>query len=323
MNYNISIGYFLKEGIFCMAYSVQKLTEEMKFSILAGKEGLHRVIHRPDVIRCGLTLTGFYEGFSPERIQLIGQQESLYLQHMSGAERYERIDQIMQLANETPCFIFCHGTEPHPEWIELGDFYQIPILSTEVSTVRIVGQVLNMLEDVFAPEISKHGVLVEIYGVGVLITGESGVGKSETALELVNRGHRLVADDRVDIKRVGDDLVAKGPKLTEHLLEVRGLGILNMQTMYGAGNVREKEKINLIVHLDPYAPDKPYDRLGIDDNTVEILGVTVPQIVIPVSPGRNNAMIVEAAAKNNRLRRMGYNAALELSEKITQTLNQL
>jgi HPr kinase/phosphorylase len=306
-----------------MSYTVQNLMQTMGFTVLAGETGLKREIFRPDVIRCGLTLTGFFEGFSPERIQLIGQQETLYLNHLPADVRYDRICQIMQQADRTPCFIFCHGIQPHPEWIELGNRFEVPILCTPIPTVRIVGQILHTLEDVFAPETSKHGVLVEIYGVGVLITGESGVGKSETALELVHRGHRLVADDRVDIKRIGDELIAQGPKITEHLLEVRGLGILNMQTMYGAGNVRAKEKINLIVHLDPYAPDKPYDRLGIDEQTVDILGVPVPQIVIPVSPGRNNAMIVEAAAKNNRLRRMGYNAGLELSEKITQALNRL
>ncbi|UOF88893.1 HPr(Ser) kinase/phosphatase [Fodinisporobacter ferrooxydans] len=305
-----------------MTYIVHDLVKDLSFQVAAGENGLTRKIHRADVIRCGLTLTGFFEGFSPERIQLIGNQESLYLQHLSSIERYQRIERMLSYGKETPCYVFCHGVVPDPEWIQLGNEYKLPILTSNAPTVRLVGQILNTLEHVFAPEVSKHGVLVEIYGVGVLITGESGVGKSETALELVHRGHRLVADDRVDIKRIGDELHAEGAKLTEHLLEVRGLGILNMQTMFGAGNVRAREKINLIVHLDPYAPDKPYDRLGIDEHTVDILGVQVPQIIIPVSPGRNIAMIVESAAKNNRLKRMGYNAGLELSKAILQQIHQ-
>ena len=299
-----------------MNYTVSQLIDQLSFTIRAGEKGLQRPIHRPDVISCGLPLTGFFAGFTPDRIQLIGQQEQLYLEHLLPEERQSRIQMVLEKSQDVPCYIFSNQVNPHSDWIELGNQHNIPMLSTEVSTVRIVGKVLNTLEEIFAEEISMHGVLVEIYGVGVLITGESGVGKSETALELVNRGHRLVADDRVDIKRIGDELNAKGPKLTEHLLEVRGLGILNMQTMYGAGNVRAEEKINLIVHLDPWAPEKPYDRLGIDDVLVEILGVKIPKIVIPVSPGRNNAMIVESAAKNSRVRRMGYNAGLELSKLI-------
>jgi HPr kinase/phosphorylase len=268
-----------------------------------------------DCNRPGLQLMGFYEYFNAERVQICGNMEFAYLASVDEETRYKKIEQLF--ATRIPMFIVARGHELYPEMLELAKKYEIPIGRTKESTTAFMASLISFLNVRLAPRITRHGVLIEIYGEGVLIVGESGVGKSETAIELVKRGHRLVADDAVEIRRVSSiSLVGSSPDNIRHYLEIRGIGIINVRRLFGMGAVKVTEKIDMVVELEPWDSTKVYDRMGVDNEFTTILGVSVPSLTIPIKPGRNLAVILEVAAMNNRQKKMGYNAAQELLDNL-------
>ncbi len=270
-----------------------------------------------DVNRPGLQLSGYMEYFGSDRVQIIGKVETTYLESLSSQERLRRLDEFFRTG--FPCLVIARNLEPFPEMFEVSKKYAIPILRTDDITSRFMSGLIRYLNVMLAPRISEHGVLVEVYGEGVLILGESGVGKSETALELVKRGHRLIADDIVEIRRVSDStLLGSAPENIRHFIEIRGIGILDVKNLYGMGSVKIQENINLVIKLELWDKQKVYDRLGLEDQFTDILGITVPSLVIPVRPGRNLAIIVEVAAMNHRQKKMGYNAAKVISERFAK-----
>ena len=279
------------------------------------KDASEILIDENDVTRPGLQLMGFYEYFNPERMQIIGKMEFAYLSTIDEATRYQRLD--MLLSQHIPALIISRELPYFSEMLELAKKYEVPLLRSKESTSNFIAGLIAFLNMNLAPRITRHGVLIEIYGEGVFITGESGVGKSETAIELVKRGHRLVADDAVEIRKVSNDsLMGSSPDNIRHFLELRGIGIINARRLFGIGAVKNTEKIELVVEMELWNPEKIYDRMGVDTQYVSILGVKVPSLTIPVKPGRNLAVILEVAAMNNRQKKMGYNAATELLDHL-------
>lgn len=277
------------------------------------------LIETADINRAGLQIAGFFDYFDPNRLQICGMVEYTYLSKFSSEEKLKKLNDLF--SKGIPAFIITREMEIFPEIIEIAEKYQINILRTSLSTSSFTSALIAFLNVELAPRITRHGVLVEVYGEGILILGESGVGKSETAVELMKRGHRLVADDAVEIKRVSSkSLVGTSPEVIRHFIEMRGIGIVDVKKIFGMGAVKDTEKIDLIIHIEPWQKDKQYDRLGLTDNYTTILGIDVPSLTIPVRPGRNLAVIFEIAAMNNRQRRMGYNAAEALNNRL---LNQM
>lgn len=267
-----------------------------------------------DVNRPGLQLSGYMEYFGTDRIQIIGKVETTYLASLSPQDRLRRLDEYFRTG--FPCLVIARNIEPFDEMITVSKKYGIPVLRTDDITSRFMSGLIRYLNVMLAPRISQHGVLVEVYGEGILILGESGVGKSETALELVKRGHRLIADDIVEIRRVSDrTLLGSAPENIRYFIEIRGIGILDVKNLYGMGAVKLQDNINLVIKLELWDNSKIYDRLGLEDQYTDILGISVPSLVIPVRPGRNLAIVVEVAAMNNRQKKMGYNAAKVISER--------
>ncbi len=277
------------------------------------------LIETVDVNRPGLQIAGFFDYFDPKRIQIFGMVEKTYLEQFSSEERRKRIDAFFE--GGIPALIVTRGLEIFPEILESAEKHGINIVRTQITTSGFMSALIAFLNVELAPRITRHGVLVEVYGEGVLILGESGVGKSETAVELMKRGHRLVADDAVEIKRVSSKaLVGSAPEVIRHFIEMRGIGIVDVKKIFGMGAVKDTEKIDLVIHIENWQKDKQYDRLGLTDNYTNILGIDVPSLTIPVRPGRNLAVIFEIAAMNNRQRRMGYNAAEALNNRL---INQM
>lgn len=279
------------------------------------------LIETADVNRPGLPIAGFFDYFDPKRIQIFGMVEKTYLEDFPSEEKRSKIDAFFQRG--IPVLIITRGMDVFPEILEVAEKYKVNILRTQLSTSSFMSAIIAFLNVELAPRITRHGVLVEVYGEGVLILGESGVGKSETAVELMKRGHRLVADDAVEIKRVSSKaLVGSAPEVIRHFIEMRGIGIVDVKKIFGMGAVKDTEKIDLIIHIEPWQRDKQYDRLGLTDNYTNILGIDIPSLTIPVRPGRNLAVIFEIAAMNNRQRRMGYNAAEELNNRLISQMNE-
>ena len=305
-------------------YSVKlgKLIEEFDLEVLRGAENYQDVlIQREDVNRPGLQLVGFFDYFDAKRMQLLGRVESTYLEQISSEERRARCDAF--LAHEIPALVITRGMEPFPELMKMAEKYDRTILRTQETTTAFMGALILALRNYLAPRITRHGVLVEVYGEGVLLLGESGVGKSETAIELVKRGHRLVADDAVEIKRVGvKRLVGSAPELIRHYIELRGIGVVDVQQLFGMSAVREDQDIDLVVNLEQWNDETMYDRLGLEQLYTVILDVKVPALTVPVKPGRNLAIIVEVAAMNNRHKKMGYNAAQAFTQQINEHFDQ-
>mgnify|MGYP001178059419 FL=1 len=298
---------------------VSELVEQFQLEVVAGEGGLRRQIGTDDLYRPGLEVAGYFAYYPAERVQILGRTELAFLETLTPAVRRERMDRLC--TDVTPCFIITRGQNPPVELIEAADMRQVPVLRSAIATTTLQSRLTNFLEKRLAPKVTIHGVLVDVYGVGMLITGGSGIGKSETALELVKRGHRLVADDAVEIWQTADNLLyGTAPELIRHLLEIRGLGILNIMTLFGAGAIRTSKQITLVVRLEAWQQDRQYDRLGLDEETTRILDTEVPMITVPVRPGRNLAVILEAAAMNFRLKRMGYNAALQFTNRLTETI---
>ena len=296
--------------------SLQRIMDEFKLeAIYVPKDPNEIMIDENDVNRPGLQLMGFYEYFNPERIQIIGKMEFAYLSTIDEKTRRERLQCLF--SKRIPAIII---TRELPEFSEMREFanqYEVPLLRSKESTSNFIAALIAFLNLTLAPRITRHGVLIEIYGEGVFITGESGVGKSETAIELVKRGHRLVADDAVEIRKVSNiSLVGSSPDNIRHFLELRGIGIINARRLFGIGAVKMTEKIDLVVELEQWDSEKIYDRMGVDTEFVSLLGVKIPSLTIPVKPGRNLAVILEVAAMNNRQKKMGYNAARELLNRL-------
>jgi len=267
--------------------------------------------------RPGLQLAGYYEHFTEERLQLIGKMESAFLDGLDSEDRFDKYADLM--ITKVPAIVFCHGLEPHKECIEAAKEFNVTIFKTDTATSEVINRLLEILNNYLAPRITRHGVLVEVYGEGMLILGDSGIGKSETAIELVKRGHRLIADDAVEIKRVSaKTLVGSAPELIRYFIELRGIGIVDVRRLFGMGAVKATERIDLVINLEPWDSEKIYDRFGLDEETIDILGIEIPQMTIPVRPGRNLAIILETAAMNNRQKKMGYNTAEEFNKRLME-----
>ncbi len=268
-----------------------------------------------DVTRPGLQLAGHFKHFGANRIQLIGNMEMAYLESLSSQDRATSFDRLF--SRGIPCLILSRDHEPFPELLESARKYEIPILQSIIATADITSSLVKYLNVELAPVLPMHGVMVEVLGEGILILGESGVGKSETALELVKRGHRLIADDLVEVRRVSDTtLLGRAPENIRHMIEIRGLGILDVKEMYGVSAVKLQENVDFIINLEFWVKDKEYKRIGVEDECTKVLGVTIPSITVPVRPGRNLAVIVEFAAVNHRNRQMGHDAIEELTDRI-------
>jgi len=279
-----------------------------------------RMVETADINRPALQLTGFYDYFDPKRIQTIGRVESTYLATLSPEERRARFEQFMKF--DIMALVICHGAVPFPECVEMAEKYDRNLFTTDVDTSDFMADAIASLHNHLAPRKTVHGVLVEVHGEGLLIMGDSGVGKSETALELIKRGHRFIADDAVEIKKIGrDSLIGAPPELIRDYMELRGIGVVNIRKIYGVGSVMMRCPIELIIKLEPWDDSKAYDRLGLTNETEEILGVTLPAITIPVRPGRNLAVILELAAMNNRQKNLGYNDAETLAVSVDQAID--
>ena len=272
-------------------------------------------IYTMDVNRPGLLLTGYDEYFEPTRIQICGKAEMTYLEGLDESERRSRAHTLF--AWKPPAVVVTRNLPVLPEMLEFAEQYQVPILCTGENTSAMMSNLISILSVEVAPRVTRHGVMVEVYGEGIMILGDSGVGKSETAIELVKRGHRLIADDAVELRRVSNrSIVGTSPENIRHFIELRGVGIINVARVFGVGAVKVSEKVDLVVELEPWDKTKNYSRTGLETETTDILGVAVPYTVIPVMPGRNLAVILEAAAINNRQKKMGYNAARELMSRL-------
>jgi HPr kinase/phosphorylase len=279
----------------------------------------HIKISQPEVNRPALQLAGFFDYFDSDRVQIIGNVEYAYMQKM---EKDHGIGIMTKLLDcKVPCIVFCRNIEVLPELIELATKKGVPLLRTSKTTSSFMAEVIRWLNVELAPRISIHGVLVDVYGEGILIMGESGIGKSEAALELIKRGHRLVTDDIVEIKKVSDEtLIGTAPDITRHFIELRGIGIIDVKTLFGVESVKNTQSIDLVIKLEEWSKDREYDRLGLDENYIEFLGNKVVCHSIPIRPGRNLAIICESAAVNYRQKKMGYNAAQELYNRVTNNL---
>jgi len=300
---------------------VQKLVNRMNLSVLAGENGLNRVIQVADLHRPGMEIAGYFDYYPAERVQILGKTELTFYQTLPDDVKRERIARM--LTDQTPCFIISRGLDVPEELLTMAEAASIPVLRSPLTTTILASRLTNFLENELAPTTSLHGVLVDVYGVGVLITGNSGIGKSETALELVKRGHRLVADDVVEIRQTADfQLYGSAPDLIKHLLEIRGIGIINVMTLFGAGAVRNVKKISIVMALENWQQDKQYDRIGLDEEKIQIIDTEIPLLTIPVRPGRNIAVIIEVAAMNYRLKAMGYNAAQQFTNKLTAAISE-
>ncbi len=276
-------------------------------------------IRTTDLNRPGMQFCGFYEYFAYERPQVIGKVEMTYLEALEPEPRQKMLKTYFSY--NLPCVVICRGMTPPPDLIEEAALRDIAVFQTNMVTTKFTFSAINFLNRRLAPRITRHGVLVDVYGVGVLLTGESGVGKSEAALELVKRGHQLVADDVVDICRVSDDrLTGEAPEMVRHFMEIRGIGIIDIRAMFGVGSVIVNKSIDLVMHMEQWNEKKEYDRLGLTEETITILGVKVPHQIMPVRPGRNLAIIIEVAARNLSLKRLGYSAAHELDRRMSDMI---
>jgi HPr kinase/phosphorylase len=293
--------------------------DELNLKCVGGRPGLIREITLPEIDRPGLALSGFFENFAFKRIQVFGRGENSYLQKLEQEGRNETIQKI--LSYDVPCCIFTQGMEPTKTFFELAETAKCPILITDLPSSEFTVRIIRVLSNTFAPNETVHGVLVEVFGVGVLIKGDSGVGKSEIALELIERGHRLVADDAVNIRCVsGNFLQGNGASVViSHHMEIRGLGIINIRQLFGVGAIRDEKRVELVVQLEEWDAKKVYDRIG-NEEKIEILGIKVPYLIIPVKPGRNIPIIIETASMNERLKRMGYDSAKEFSSNVMNWL---
>lgn len=301
-----------------VVYSVgmHQIVGEFRLELLYASDNWQEKKISSDIVnRPALPLAGYYEFFNPKGIQVMGAVERRYMQDLSDEKRRESVERLF--ASGIPMMVITRGMEPFPECIELAEKYDVVLARTQEVTSSFIAAMTASLNVHLGPRTTMHGVFVEVYGEGILLLGDSGVGKSETAIELVKRGHRLVADDAVDIKRVSaKTLVGSAPEMIRYFIELRGIGVIDVRRIFGMGAVKPTEKVDLIIHLEQWDDKKPYDRMGLDEKLTNILDIMVPSLDIPVKPGRNLAVIIEVAAMNNRNKKMGHNAAKELSDKL-------
>ena len=301
---------------------LSKIMEPLKLTLLNKEVDVDKVeLHQSDVNRPALQLAGFFEHFDYERLQIVGMVENAYVEKNYEDHGLAMYDKIFQAG--VPCMVFCRNLRPAQEVIDLATQYNIPLLLCPDGTCGFMNKAILTLQEELAPRISIHGVLVDVFGEGVLIIGESGIGKSEAALELIKRGHRLVSDDVVEIKKISDtELVGTAPSITRYFIELRGIGIVDVKTLFGIQSVKEIQKISLVIKLEEWNREREYDRLGLDEQYTEYLGNKIVCHSIPIRPGRNVAVIVEAAAINHRQNQMGYNAAQELYRRVTGNIQE-
>lgn len=303
--------------------SLGSIISEFNLEVLYGVEGYGDTsITAIDINRPGLALAGFFDHFDPVRLQVIGQGENTYLGGLTSEERRERFELFFR--HPIPALVLARGFNPYPECMEMAKAYGRTVLRTDMATSDFLSDVISSLRVSLSPRITRHGVLVEVYGEGVMIAGESGVGKSETAIELIKRGHRLIADDAVEIRKVATDrLTGNAPPLIRHYIELRGIGVIDVRRLFGMSAVKEQQDIDLLVVFEQWKEGVMYDRLGVEENYTEILDVKIPTLKVPVMPGRNLAVILEVAAMNNRHKRLGFNAALDFTRQIDQHFENL
>ena len=300
---------------------LKTLVEKMNLKNLTPDVDLsEKEVEIPDINRPALQLTGFFEHFDSERVQIIGYVEYTFLEKMTDKVKKKKIYETL-LSYKIPCLIFCRNLPPEAMLLEMAEKANIPVFQTEKKTSEFTAEIIRWLNVELAPCISIHGVLVDVYGVGVLIMGESGIGKSEAALELIKRGHRLVTDDVVEIRKVSDEtLIGASPEITKHFIELRGIGIIDVKALFGVESILDTANIDMVIKLEEWDRSREYDRLGIEDNYTEFLGNKVVCYSIPIRPGRNVAVIVESASVNHRQKKMGYNAAKELYRRVQENL---
>ena len=303
-----------------LGVKLENLIEKMSLKNLTPDLDLTQSeIQVPDINRPALQLTGYFDHFDSDRVQIIGYVEYTYLETLSDEKKKEMYTQLLSYG--IPCIVYCRNLEPDETFLQMANEMKVPIFQSSKQTSAFTAEVIRWLNVELAPCISIHGVLVDVYGVGVLIMGESGIGKSEAALELINRGHRLVTDDVVEIRKVSDDtLVGKAPDITRHFIELRGIGIVDVKSLFGVQSVRETQTIDLVINMEEWDKNREYDRLGLKEESTEFLGNKVVCHSIPIRPGRNLAIIVESAAVNHRQKQMGYNAAEELYRRVQESL---
>lgn len=306
------------------SYSValKEVVKEFNLTVVRASTDYDRVqVMVEEVSRPGLPLAGFFDHFESLRLQVIGKVEYAYIKTLSHERLLEVFGQLFQ--HKIPALIFARNIEPLPECLEMAKKYDVTVLHCIESTSYVVSSLITYLKNALAPRITRHGVLVEVYGEGLLLMGESGIGKSEAAAELLKRGHRLIADDAVEIHKVsGNTLMGSSPELIRNYIEIRGIGVINVAKLFGMAAVKNETEVNMVVNIVPWASDQVYDRLGLEDQYMDILGIKVPAITIPIKPGRNLAVILEVAAMNNRQKKMGYNAAAEFTEQINRHFDE-
>ena len=301
---------------------LSKLVEDFDMEIVCrGSDYDQRTVSISDMNRPALQLVGFYDYFEPKRLQVFGKSEMTFLKAMKLEDRRRVFDNLLRC--EIPALIIARNMEIFPELLEIARKHGRTLLRSELNTVELTSQIIDYLNRALAPQITRHGVLMNIYGQGVLMIGDSGIGKSETAIELLKRGHRLVADDAVEIRRISDSLYGSAPEIIRHYIEIRGIGIIDVQQLFGMGAVQFDSDIEIVIHLEPWQDGKFYDRLGLEGDTYTILGVQLPYVTIPVRPGRNLAGIVEIAAMKNRQMRYGYNSARDFMTQFDQKMDEL
>ena len=302
--------------------AITELIEKMNLRNMTPEIDAEKIVlSHPDVNRPALQLAGFFDHFDNERVQIIGYVEQEYIRQMEHDRKVEMYDKL--LSSQITCLVYSRNQDPDEDMIALCDHYGVPCLVSEQTTSDLMAEIIRWLKVKLAPCISIHGVLVDVFGEGVLIMGESGIGKSEEALELIKRGHRLVTDDVVEIRKVSDEtLIGSAPEITRHFIELRGIGIIDVKTLFGVESVKDTQAIDMVIKLEDWDKDKEYDRLGLEDQYTEFLGNRVVCHSIPVRPGRNLAIIVESAAVNYRQKKMGYNAAQELYNRVQANLSR-
>jgi HPr kinase/phosphorylase len=301
--------------------TVKDVMERFGLELSAGAEGIGRHIASSDISRPGLEVAGFFEYYPANRIQLLGKSEISFFSMLPRLDKMERARRLC--SPDTPMIVVCHSMRIPPELVAAAEEEQVPLLSSPMTTTKLSNKLSDFLENRLAPMTAVHGVLLDIYGLGVLITGKSGIGKSEVALDLVKRGHRLVADDMVEIRQVAEDtLVGNPPELLRHLLEIRGLGIIDVQMLFGASAIRDFKRITLVIDLELWDPERSYDRLGLEEEKLKILDTELTRLTVPVRPGRNMSSIVEVAAMNHRMKQMGMNAAEQFSDRLNDMIGR-
>ncbi len=301
---------------------LSKIIDKMELTNLTPEVSTEEIqVHQTDINRPAIQLTGFFDHFDKDRVQIIGHVEAAYLETIS--EERKRIVYEEFMSSNIPCLVYCRNLQPDDIMLEMARKHSVPVLVTSQTTSAFMAEIIRWLNVELAPCVSIHGVLVDVYGEGVLIMGESGIGKSEAALELIKRGHRLVTDDVVEIRKVSDEtLIGTSPDITRHFIELRGIGIIDVKTLFGVESVKETQSIDMVIKLEDWNREKEYDRLGLEEQYTEFLGNKVVCHSIPIRPGRNLAIIVESAAVNHRQKKMGYNAAQELYNRVQRNLGK-